>query len=258
MEQMQTNAPAGAGEYSDGGPLTGGVGTERAAAGLIAGSPGAAAGGSPGPNEEDAAGPRGGQEDAAGADDARGAEDVPGAEEDPGAQKAPDPPAAAVLLARLLAARAAAERAAESAAESAAEGAAAGPAAGPAGRFASSPAQEAVMRELEGYRQRERERLFTDDLAQIRAAHPEESARSVSELGPQYLAICAAGVDPLCAYEAVRSHRDRTAPPPSTGAFGGKPPAREFFTRDEVAQMSRSEIHRNFDKIRRSMSHWNF
>ena len=114
------------------------------------------------------------------------------------------------------------------------------------------------MRELEGYRQRERERLFTDDLAQIRAAHPEESARSVGELGPQYLAICAAGVDPLCAYEAVRSHRDRTAPPPSTGAFGGKPPAREFFTRDEVAQMSRSEIHRNFDKIRRSMSHWNF
>ena len=77
------------------------------------------------------------------------------------------------------------------------------------------------MRELEGYRRRERERLFTDDLAQIRAAHPEESARSVSELGPQYLAICAAVVDPLCAYEAVRSHRDRTAPPPSTGAFGG-------------------------------------
>ena len=152
----------------------------------------------------------------------------------------------------------AAERAAGNAAGSAAEGAAAGPAAGPAGRFASSPAQEAVLRELEGYRRRERERLFTDDLAQIRAAYPEESARSVSELGPQYLAICAAGVDPLCAYEAVRSHRDRTAPPPSTGAFGGKPTAREFFTRDEVAQMSRSEIHRNFDKIRRSMSHWNF
>ena len=244
MEQMQTSAPAGAGEFSDSGPLTGAGGAERAADGPAAGAALAAAGGSPGPNEEDAASPRGGQEDAAGADDAGGAK------EDPGAQKAPDPPAAAVLLARLLAARAAAERAAE--------GAAAGPAAGPAGRFDPSPAQEAVMRELEGYRQRERERLFTDDLAQIRAAHPEESARSVSELGPQYLAICAAGVDPLCAYEAVRSHRDRTAPPPSTGAFGGKPPAREFFTRDEVARMSRSEIHRNFDKIRRSMSHWNF
>ena len=254
MEQMQTSAPAGAGEFSDSGLLTGGGSTERAADGLTAGPALAAAGGSPGPNEEDAAGPRGGQEEVFGADDARGAEDVLGAEEDPGAQKAPDPPAAAVLLARLLAARAAAERAAEGAAE----GAAAGPAAGPAGRFDPSPAQEAVMRELEGYRRRERERLFTDDLAQIRAAHPEESARSVSELGPQYLAICAAGVDPLCAYEAVRSHRDRTAPPPSTGAFGGKPPAREFFTRDEVAQMSRSEIHRNFDKIRRSMSHWNF
>ena len=246
MEQMQTSAPAGAGEFSDGGLLTGGGGTERASAGPAAGAALAAAGGSPGPNEEDAAGPRGGQEEVFGADDARGAEDVPGAKEDPGAQQAPDPPAAAVLLARLLAARAAAENAAPK------------PAAGPAGRVASSPAQEAVMRELEGYRRRERERLFTDDLAQIRAAHPEESARSVSELGPQYLAICAAGVDPLCAYEAVRSHRDRTAPPPSTGAFGGKPPAREFFTRDEVAQMSRSEIHRNFDKIRRSMSHWNF
>ena len=244
MEQMQTSAPAGAGEFSDSGLLTGGGSTERAAAGLTAGSPVADAGSSLGPNEEDAAGPRGGREDAV------GAEDGPAAENAPAAQKAPDPPAAAVLLARLLAARAAAERAAGSAAE--------GPAAGPAGRFDPSPAQEAVMRELEGYRQRERERLFTDDLAQIRAAHPEESARSVSELGPQYLAICAAGVDPLCAYEAVRSHRDRTAPPPSTGAFGGKPPAREFFTRDEVAQMSRSEIHRNFDKIRRSMSHWNF
>ena len=122
----------------------------------------------------------------------------------------------------------------------------------------NAAAQDAVQRELEGYRQREQARFFADDLASIRAAHPEESAASVEELGPQFLAICAAGVDPLCAYEAVRSHRERTAPPPSTGDFGGRAPAKEFYTRDEVARMSRSEIRRNFDKIRRSMSHWNF
>ncbi len=117
---------------------------------------------------------------------------------------------------------------------------------------------DAAMRELAEYRRREQERLLSDDLAAIRAAHPEESARSVAELGRQFLAICASGVDPLCAYEAVQAHRQRTAPPPSTGDFGGEAPPKEFFTRDEVARMSRGEIHRNFDKIRRSMSHWNF
>ena len=29
-----------------------------------------------------------------------------------------------------------------------------------------------------------------------------------------------------------------------------------FYTRDEVARMSRSEIERNFERIRRSMDRW--
>lgn len=108
---------------------------------------------------------------------------------------------------------------------------------------------------FEALRRREADRVFREDLAAIRAAWPDETAASISELGPQFAAICAAGVEPLAAYEALRAQRQRRAAP-STGkvAAGGGDGA--YFSRDEVARMSREEIHRNFDSIRRSMRRW--
>ena len=103
--------------------------------------------------------------------------------------------------------------------------------------------------------QREAQRVFREDLAAIRAAWPDEKAKSIAELGPQFAAICAAGVEPLAAYEALRAQRRRRSAP-STGPVAGAGGDGDYYTRDEVARMSREEIHRNFDKIRRSMRRW--
>ena len=115
-----------------------------------------------------------------------------------------------------------------------------------------SPDREETFRALQ---QREAARVFREDLAAIRAAWPDEKAESIAQLGPQFAAICAAGVEPLAAYEALRAQRQRRSAP-STGpvAAGGGDGA--YFSRDEVARMSREEIHRNFDSIRRSMRRW--
>ena len=108
---------------------------------------------------------------------------------------------------------------------------------------------------FEALRRREADRVFREDLAAIRAAWPDETAASVRELGPQFAAICAAGVEPLAAYEALRAQRQRRAAP-STGRVAAGGGDGTYFSRDEVARMSREEIHRNFDRIRRSMRRW--
>lgn len=115
-----------------------------------------------------------------------------------------------------------------------------------------SPDRETAF---EALRRREADRVFREDLAAIRAAWPDETAASISELGPQFAAICAAGVEPLAAYEALRAQRQRRAAP-STGKVAAGGGDGTYFSRDEVARMSREEIHRNFDSIRRSMRRW--
>lgn len=127
--------------------------------------------------------------------------------------------------------------------------------ASPAGR--PQPGRESGFAEqLRRYQQREMQAVFDGDLKAIRSAYPDERANSVDELGPQFIAMCAAGVSPLSAYEALRAEKARSVrQPPSMGDVrpaGGK----GFYTRDEVARMSRSEIEHNFERIRRSMDRW--
>lgn len=125
----------------------------------------------------------------------------------------------------------------------------------PAGR-PQAERENGLAEQLRRYQQREMQAVFDGDLKAIRSAYPDERANSVDELGPQFIAMCAAGVSPLSAYEALRAEKARSVrQPPSMGDVrpaGGK----GFYTRDEVARMSRSEIERNFERIRRSMDRW--
>ena len=127
--------------------------------------------------------------------------------------------------------------------------------ASPAGR-PQTGRESGFAEQLRRYQQREMQAVFDGDLKAIRSAYPDERANSVDELGPQFIAMCAAGVSPLSAYEALRAEKARSVrQPPSMGDVrpaGGK----GFYTRDEVARMSRSEIERNFERIRRSMDRW--
>ncbi len=111
--------------------------------------------------------------------------------------------------------------------------------------------------QLEEYRQREAQSIFAADLKAIKKAYPDEKAKSVEELGDQFIRLCAAGISPLSAYEAIRAEKNRGAKqPPSMGDIRPGGGGKEYFTRDEVKAMSQAEVHRNYDKIRESMKKW--
>lgn len=103
------------------------------------------------------------------------------------------------------------------------------------------------------------QQVFAQDLAAIRKMYPDEKAKSVTELGDEYMAMMATGqVDAVSAYEAIRAKHQRTAPkPPSTGkiqAAAGRKGA--YYTREQVNAMTDKQIEENYDDIRRSMATW--
>lgn len=103
------------------------------------------------------------------------------------------------------------------------------------------------------------QQVFAQDLAAIRKMYPDEKAKSVTELGDEYMAMMATGqVDAVSAYEAVRAKRQRTAPkPPSTGKIrSGAAGQGAYYTREQVNAMSDEQIDEHFDDIRRSMAMW--
>lgn len=111
--------------------------------------------------------------------------------------------------------------------------------------------------QLEEYRQREAQSIFAADLKAIKKAYPDENAKSVEELGDQFVRLCAAGISPLSAYEAIRAEKNRGAKqPPSMGDVKPSSGGKDYFTRDEVKAMSQEEVHKNYDKIRESMKKW--
>ena len=90
------------------------------------------------------------------------------------------------------------------------------------------------------------------------SAYPDEKAQKVEELGIEFLKLCAGGISPLVAYEAIRNEKARSAAnPPSMGDVKTSPTTeKEFFTRAEVAAMDQATVSRYFDKIRKSQQYW--
>ncbi len=106
------------------------------------------------------------------------------------------------------------------------------------------------------YRQQAMDAAFTADLKEIRKAYPDEKAKSVMDLGEDFLRLRAHGVSNLVAYEALRSQTGRTEKNPSMGDVKPNGGAKDFYTHDEVARMSKSEVEKNFDTIKKSMKKW--
>lgn len=112
--------------------------------------------------------------------------------------------------------------------------------------------------ELEALRQRDNERQFAQDLSEIKTTYPDEKAASVFDLGEDFLRLCAGGVAPIVAYEAVRAQKKRSSKlAPSTGDIKAAPkPEGEFFTKEQVESMTPEQVKANYDKIRKSMEKW--
>ena len=97
--------------------------------------------------------------------------------------------------------------------------------------------------------------LKASDLKEIKDAHPDVSIKDVEELGEDFFKYRAMGIDAVSVYEAIQMKKG--VPPKPMGKVRTSAPTKTgYFTRDEVANMSKEQIHKNFDKIRESMSKW--
>lgn len=123
----------------------------------------------------------------------------------------------------------------------------------------TDPEYQRMARENEQAKAAMAQQTFEQDLRSIKKAYPDEKAKSVMELGPEFMAIMATGqVSAVTAYEAIRAQRARSAPKPvSTGAIGGgqKQPGAHY-TKEQVEAMSPKEVHEHYDDIRKSMKSW--
>ena len=72
---------------------------------------------------------------------------------------------------------------------------------------ATDPEFLAQAAELKKAHDREAQAQFSNDLKTIRAAYPDEKAQKVEELGIEFLKLCAGGISPLVAYEAIRNEK---------------------------------------------------
>lgn len=113
--------------------------------------------------------------------------------------------------------------------------------------------------QLEQFQRRQMEETFSRDMAAIKTAYPDEQAKSVMDLGEDFMALMATGqLDAVGAYEAIRRKRNAgRKQPPSMGAVatGGNEP-KDYFTKEEVQRMSQAEVKKNLDVINKSMKRW--
>lgn len=116
----------------------------------------------------------------------------------------------------------------------------------------------AQAQELQSYRQAAMQSQFESDIKAIRKAYPDEKAKRIEDLGLDFMRLCASGITPIVAYEAVRNEKARTAKPqPSMGDVKTAPAhEKDFYTREEVAAMSQADVSKHFDAIRKSQMKW--
>ena len=114
--------------------------------------------------------------------------------------------------------------------------------------------QADIRSERDMYKAELNKMLISADIEKIKAKYPDIEV--LEDLPDGFVDIMATGKikDPVLAYEMLMPKKDT---PVSTGSVKGKETIeKEFFTRDEVKNMSRSEIKKNYEKIIASQKKW--
>lgn len=121
----------------------------------------------------------------------------------------------------------------------------------------ASPEYQRAKQAEQAMRQQMMQMQFAQDMAEIKAAYPGETADSVEALGETYIRLRAAGIDNMTAYKVLQTQAAQSAAamPPSTGDV--KPTAdtrrSDFYTKEELESMSGDEMDANWDKVMASM-----
>lgn len=115
---------------------------------------------------------------------------------------------------------------------------------------------EAMRAENEQYRRREIDRdiehMMRDDLAEIQSIDP--NIKSFDDL-PGYQEYVKGGLRGAKAYFAIMAEKEVTQPKPAKapGQVNKTPTEKDYYTSEEIDQMSVEEIQANLEKVRRSM-----
>lgn len=121
-------------------------------------------------------------------------------------------------------------------------------------RLQSDPQVLQMNEELERYRLMEFERVKSDDLKAIQEVDPK--IKSVDEMGEKFFQLRANGIDTLTAYHAIKQATPKKVVTQMGDISASSAIEKDFFTREEVARMSQSEVDKNFDTIKKSMTKW--
>ena len=100
--------------------------------------------------------------------------------------------------------------------------------------------------------------LMAKDLESVKKYNPKESAKTVDDLGETFIKLRCSGLDPVTAYEVAVKEKQRLNPaPPSMGDVkGGNAAEPEFYTFEQVKNMTQAEVSKNYEKIRKSQARW--
>ena len=94
------------------------------------------------------------------------------------------------------------------------------------------------------------------DLKEIQSIDP--SVKRLEDLPDSFFDFIAANLSGKQAYFAAKAleQSEQVSSPAPTGKVSQAGEEKDFFTADEVRSMSPEEVHKNFEKIRRSQSRW--
>lgn len=120
---------------------------------------------------------------------------------------------------------------------------------------------KAKDQEIESLRARinevEAEKVMTQDLATLQQIDP--TIKSLEDLGDDYAAYILAGLTAEQAYYAIKSKELATKPAPAKSpgkVTDSTPPEKDYFTEEEVDNMTPAEQRKHHKKIIESMSKW--
>lgn len=107
------------------------------------------------------------------------------------------------------------------------------------------------------------EALKKDDLAAVKKAYPEVKAKSVEDLGEEFLMLRAKDIPAELAYAAVQQMKEATKKPvpPVMGALNKTPAEKDFYTSAEFDEITRNHPEKLDDPkfmalIRKNMERW--
>ena len=94
------------------------------------------------------------------------------------------------------------------------------------------------------------------DLKVIQKLDP--NIKSLDELGDTFVRLIASGAGAEDAYYAsiAKKEKETKSPANPPGKVGQSAAKKDFFTKEEVSQMSQEEVHKHYDTIRKSMPRW--